>query len=473
MSRARMRSLRSPALLSWVHELRCTDDGEGVDADVIDRRLGALGVEPPTAGQRGLFGRGLRDVWLAQGAGRIEGIRGGRLVESWFFPAPGDEPYAFAHVRDRVATAPDLSALGVTVSGTRVTVPLSAARLPAAARLRALVSQLVQLRPILEDPTRAILLEQPGQTPALVTYPAPEPDVERPPCCLTVTCRSPRRSAPESPCVARRSRSRRASRARPGGAGWSSAPVAPRTRRPLPVSRDDRVPDTSMARWSAMRSSSCSATRSIGRAPSSSSKSTARGSTSTIRSSSDCTPRWSAVLRPIVAAEERRAGAHLIGAARAVTARDQVGLRALNDLLKAAFDQPGSAGAQPGTAGQSKPPTQPADSALGAEDDRVSDEFEREPPAPSALVAQPLWFKQSPVRLRPRRERAVHPVRRPGERSPRDHRRDRGRPRAIADASHARSPGAGRARLQHPPSRYPRQGHGRARLSARCSGGRG
>ncbi len=50
------------------------------------------------------------------------------------------------------------------------------------------------------------------------------------------------------------------------------------------------------------------------------------------------------VLRPIIAAEERRAGAHLIGAPRAVTARDQVGLRALNDLLKAAFDQPGSAG---------------------------------------------------------------------------------------------------------------------------------
>ena len=64
--KSRMRSLRSAALLSWKHELRCTDDGEGVDADVIDSRLGALGVEPPKAGQRGLFGRGLRDVWLAQ-----------------------------------------------------------------------------------------------------------------------------------------------------------------------------------------------------------------------------------------------------------------------------------------------------------------------------------------------------------------------------------------------------------------------
>src|SRR5438067_4511402 len=178
--RARMRSLRSPALLAWKHELRCTDDGEGVDSELIDRRLGALGVEPPRAGQRGLFGRGLRDVWLAQGAGRIEGVRAGRMVESWFFPAPGDEPYAFVHVRDEPASGADLKALGVAMSGTRVTVPLAAARLPPGGRLRALVSQLVQLRPILEDPSRALYLEQPGRTPQLITYPTPEPDSDRP-----------------------------------------------------------------------------------------------------------------------------------------------------------------------------------------------------------------------------------------------------------------------------------------------------
>ncbi|MGN6169001.1 MAG: ATP-binding protein, partial [Solirubrobacteraceae bacterium] len=176
--RTGMRRLGSPALLSWRYELRCTDDGEGVDAQLVDRRLGALGVEPPQAGQRGLFGRGLRDVWLAQGAGRIEGVRAGRLVESWFFPAPGDEPYAFMHVQDRPATRADLNALGVAASGTRVTVPL-ARRLPPAGRLRALVCQLVQLRPILEDPARQLYLGQPGQMPQLVAYPAPEPDPDR------------------------------------------------------------------------------------------------------------------------------------------------------------------------------------------------------------------------------------------------------------------------------------------------------
>ena len=155
---ARLRPLRSPALLGWRHELRCTDDGEGVDARVIDERLGALGVAPPKQGQRGLFGRGLRDVWLAQGAGRIEGVRDGRAVESWFFPAPGDDPYAYVHILDEQATPGHLRLLGVGVSGTRVTVPLADPRLPAPGRLRALVSQLVQLRPILEDPARELYL---------------------------------------------------------------------------------------------------------------------------------------------------------------------------------------------------------------------------------------------------------------------------------------------------------------------------
>ena len=112
----------------------------------------------------------------SRGAGRIDGVRGGRAVESWFFPAPGDEPYPFVHVRDEPASDADLKAIAIGASGARVTVSLSAARLPLAGRLRALVSQLMQLRPILEDPARAIYLEQPGQRPQLIAYPATEPD---------------------------------------------------------------------------------------------------------------------------------------------------------------------------------------------------------------------------------------------------------------------------------------------------------
>jgi len=90
--REELKQLRVPALRDWKHEIRCTDDGEGVDAELVDTRLGALGTEPTGSGQRGLFGRGLRDVWLAQGGGRIEGVRDGRVVESWFFPTGGDDP---------------------------------------------------------------------------------------------------------------------------------------------------------------------------------------------------------------------------------------------------------------------------------------------------------------------------------------------------------------------------------------------
>lgn len=59
--REQTRRLRVPALRSWTTELRCTDDGIGVDAETIDGRLGALGVAPDHTGQRGLFGRGLRE----------------------------------------------------------------------------------------------------------------------------------------------------------------------------------------------------------------------------------------------------------------------------------------------------------------------------------------------------------------------------------------------------------------------------
>src|SRR5215216_4590027 len=155
--REQMRALRVLALASWRYEIRCADDGVGIDAATVDRREG-----------RGLFGRGLRDVWLAQGAGRIEGVRDGRAVESWFFPAARDDPFAYIHVRDEPAPG--------APSGTRVTVPLAAERLPADGRLRTLVSQLVQLRPVLEDPARELWLELPSGTVEVVRAPAPEPD---------------------------------------------------------------------------------------------------------------------------------------------------------------------------------------------------------------------------------------------------------------------------------------------------------
>jgi hypothetical protein len=401
--RARMRSLRSPAPRSWVHELRCTDDGEGVEAALVDSRLGALGVEPPRAGQRGLFGRGLRDVWLAQGAGRIEGIRAGRVVESWFFPAPGDEPYAFVHVRDAHATDADLKALGVAVSGTRVTVPLPAARLPPAGRLRALVSHLVQLRPVLEDPSRAVYLEQPGQTPQLITYPTPEPDPEQP-----VLFDSDVQVAPN---VRARIVVRRAKE--PLSQGFSRA-----TRRGGLVIRSGRAAhETTLASFEGRPGARhlygevfCEAIEELQRAALGRPRPelVVKVDRSGLNEHHPIVGRLYAaidrVLRPIVQAEERRAGAHLIAAPKAVTARDQVGLRALNDLLKSAFDQPGRAAAEPGDEPAQKPPVHPPEAA--SEEAEAPTPGERPTPE-AAASAQALWFKQSPVRLHPGEQRDV------------------------------------------------------------------
>jgi hypothetical protein len=113
------------------------------------------------------------------------------------------------------------------------------------------------------------------------------------------------------------------------------------------------------------------------------------------------------VLTPIVAEEERRAGAHLIGTARAITARDQVGLRALNDALKAAFDHPGSSGRDPGSAPASSAPDGTAEPEDGAEMPDVDerDPGERQPPERVPVPA--LFFKQSPIRIHPGEQRTI------------------------------------------------------------------
>lgn len=93
----------------------------------------------------------------------------------------------------------------------------------------------------------------------------------------------------------------------------------------------------------------------------------------------------------------------MIGAPRAVTARDQVGLRALNDALKAAFDQPGTAAAEPGTSPAEKPPTQPAEQEQVAEPAAPGERAPALAPGPT----QALYFKQSPVRVHRGEKRTV------------------------------------------------------------------
>ena len=397
--RAQMRALRAPALMSWRFELCCTDDGAGVDAAAVDRRLGVLGELPEQRDSRGLFGRGLRDVWLAQGAGRIAGIRDGRAVESWFFPAAGDDPYAYIHVRDEpAADAP---------SGTTVTVPLATDRLPADGRLRALVSQLVQLRPVLEDPARELWLELPSGAVELVRAPSPEPDPERPvlfdgevPVGGDIRARvTVRRSV--RPLSAGMSRATRVGGlvVRSGRAAhestFGSHEGAPGTRNLYGEVRCDALEGLQR---DALERPRPQVVVKVDRGGLNDNHPVVKALYAAIDD----------VLRPIVAAEERRGRAHLVRTGGTLRARDQVGLRALNDALKSAFDTPGRAGSQPGGA-----PSQRA--ALTADEPGHTPQSDaRDPEAPDdpalgepAQPALPLRFKQALIRLHPGERRGI------------------------------------------------------------------
>ncbi|MHB2001678.1 MAG: hypothetical protein ACYCSI_16085, partial [Solirubrobacteraceae bacterium] len=394
--RAQMRALRVPALLSWRFEVSCADDGIGVDAAAVDRRLGALGELPEQGGQRGLFGRGLRDVWLAHGAGRIEGARDGREVESWFFPAASDDPYAYLHVRDEPARRE-------RSSYTRVTVPLSLERLPAEGRLRSLVSQLVQIRPVLEDPERQLWLELPSGAVEIVRMPVPEPDPERPvlfdeqlEVSHGVFARvTVRRSAKPLPPGASRATRLGGLVVRSGRAAHESTLAglegAPGTRYLFGEVRCDALEELQRA---ALQRPRPQVVVKVDRSGLNENHPVVRALYATIER----------VLRPIVAAEERRAGAHLVRPAGALRARDQVGLRALNDALKNAFDTPGKAGFEAGGQASTKPPTVAEEEPGETADDDESGEIERGEPT---TETPPLRFKQALVRLHPGERRGV------------------------------------------------------------------
>jgi hypothetical protein len=402
--RAELRRLRVPALRDWRHEVVCTDDGEGVNAELVDQRLGALGERPVDDGQRGLFGRGLRDVWLAQGGGRIEGAREGRLVESWFFPAAGDEPYAYVHVRDEAATAPARAALGLDGSGTRVTVPLAARRLPQPGRLRTLVAQLVQLRPVLEDPARDVWLSLPGEPLEIVAYPHPEPDPERP---LLFEGEVEVGRGVSARIVVRRA-------ADPFTLGPSRA-----TRRGGLVVRSGRAAhEATLAGHEGMPGARhlhgevrCDAIERLQREALNSPRPqvVVRVDRSGLNEHHPMVQRLYAaidrVLRPIVADEERRAGARLVAPGKEIRARDQQGLRALNDALRSAFESPGAAAFTAGGGPAARPPVESAEfGSNGAGPAEREPPPGREPPEPPALA---MRFKQSPLRLHPGERRGT------------------------------------------------------------------
>jgi hypothetical protein len=111
------------------------------------------------------------------------------------------------------------------------------------------------------------------------------------------------------------------------------------------------------------------------------------------------------ILRPIVADEERRAGAHLVRAGGALRARDLVGLRALNDALRGAFDTPGRAAFAVGVHPSERPPAFAKPVSPQSPEERAVGDRKVEPEPRRAAAA--MRFKQALVRLHPGERRGV------------------------------------------------------------------
>ena len=219
--------------------------------------------------------------------------------------------------------------------GTRVTVPLATERLPAEGRLRTLVAQLVQLRPVLEDPARELWLELPSGAVELARVPRRSP-IPSGRCCSTTRSRST--GGVRARVTVRRS-------ARPLSPGMSRA-----TRVGGLVVRSGRAAHEStfasprgLARARAACTARCAATRSSDLQRDALERPrpqvVVRVDRSGLNDNHPVVKALYAVDRPRPAPDRRGRGAAGAGAPRprrggALRARDQVGLRALNDALQ-------------------------------------------------------------------------------------------------------------------------------------------
>lgn len=159
--------------------LQVVDNGIGMDSRRMESRLFELGVNPEIAGERSLFGRGLRDVLMSALAGEVASAAAdGRLYHALFKMPPNSFLKAvWAHDHEGTADVSVRQEYHLPAEGTGTSVKVwldpSHSRLPARDRLLHVVRSLVQCRPTYDDPNRQVFLSVDGGPMVPVTFEAP------------------------------------------------------------------------------------------------------------------------------------------------------------------------------------------------------------------------------------------------------------------------------------------------------------
>jgi hypothetical protein len=159
--------------------VQLVDDGIGMDATTMERRLFQLGVLPESAKERSLFGRGLRDVLMSAQAGEVASVAADGVLYHAYFRMPSDSFLKAVWAPDHAVAADPIIRQRYSLpgqgTGTSVRIWLDPrySRLPKADRLMHVVRNLVQCRPIYEDPTRQVQLSIDGGPLQTVSYEAP------------------------------------------------------------------------------------------------------------------------------------------------------------------------------------------------------------------------------------------------------------------------------------------------------------
>ncbi|MDP9225059.1 MAG: hypothetical protein M3P18_14665 [Actinomycetota bacterium] len=163
------------------HDLVAGDNGIGMTSSEMRKRLKDVGTEALEGARRGFFHRGIREVFTALGRSVVESVGlddDGRALYSRAIFEPERNAMAF-EFEDEPATDEIRARRGISNTGTLVRIPLARLALVKPgnfdfARMELQITNSVQVRPVIADPSRTVLFEYGAAPPRRLQFDYPE-----------------------------------------------------------------------------------------------------------------------------------------------------------------------------------------------------------------------------------------------------------------------------------------------------------